>query len=361
MSPQVEQGHLCPISMTYAVIPALRHAPAPVKGYERGPHRLCLTAPPALLRPGVGLLAGMSIIEKQGTLTSVWHHRRRPAAGRQLPAHRPSGSPGPDERPVPDPGAGARRLTCRPRVLPDQVPERDPAAAAQATLGNRSNASSEIEYPGAARLAGRRRGPRRPDDHRDGVDDPARLRARRGRDPARRRHRGRAPRRAPVSAFGARLADQPLMREASPPSWPRRARRRPCSACGLRARWTGRDGALLRLAPSRVAKYLVCKRTSAVVAGGPGVLGRQRLRRGSPDLSRLYREAPLELDLGGFGQRLRWTRAARDRPRTARAVDALLAEIDLAAGADQVSDATTAARWPSWPRLTSAAPAVSPS
>lgn len=30
----VEPGHLCPVSMTYAVVPALRHAPDLAKTYE---------------------------------------------------------------------------------------------------------------------------------------------------------------------------------------------------------------------------------------------------------------------------------------------------------------------------------------
>ena len=33
---QVEQGHLCPISMTYSVLPALRHSPALAAQYEPG-------------------------------------------------------------------------------------------------------------------------------------------------------------------------------------------------------------------------------------------------------------------------------------------------------------------------------------
>ena len=45
-------------------------------------------------------------------------------------------------------------------------------------LGNHANASSEVEFDGAQRLAGRRGGPRRAADPRDGHADAARLRAR---------------------------------------------------------------------------------------------------------------------------------------------------------------------------------------
>ena len=63
---QVEAGHGCPISMTYAVVPALRHEPDPGGAYEP-----LLTAPsydPGLRTPLTkrGLLAGMGMTEKQG-------------------------------------------------------------------------------------------------------------------------------------------------------------------------------------------------------------------------------------------------------------------------------------------------------
>ncbi len=63
---QAEAGHGCPISMTYACVPALRHAPALAATYEP-----LLTAPvydPGLRLPTAkaGLLAGMAMTEKQG-------------------------------------------------------------------------------------------------------------------------------------------------------------------------------------------------------------------------------------------------------------------------------------------------------
>src|SRR5215472_1966398 len=63
---QAEAGHLCPISMTYAIVPALRHAPELARQFEP------LLAAPRYdfgLRPPLtknGLLAGMSMTEKQG-------------------------------------------------------------------------------------------------------------------------------------------------------------------------------------------------------------------------------------------------------------------------------------------------------
>src|SRR5262249_58357359 len=63
---QVEGGHGCPISMTYAVLPALRTEPALAAEYE--PKLVSTTYDPGL-RPPVaksGLLAGMGMTEKQG-------------------------------------------------------------------------------------------------------------------------------------------------------------------------------------------------------------------------------------------------------------------------------------------------------
>ena len=59
-------------------------------------------------------------------------------------------------------------------------------------LGNRSNASSEVEFDGAAALADRRGGPRRADHHRDGQPHPTRLRDRRRRRLPRRGRRRRS-------------------------------------------------------------------------------------------------------------------------------------------------------------------------
>ena len=77
-------------------------------------------------------------------------------------------------------------------------------------LGDRSNASSEIELAGRLGPTGRRGGPGRAHDHRDGQPHPARL------HPGLHGHHapgggpGLVARRPPV-AFGKLLAEQPLM------------------------------------------------------------------------------------------------------------------------------------------------------
>src|SRR5438128_2117223 len=63
---QVEAGHGCPISMTYAIVPALRSTPALATEWEPGLTSLRYDFG---LRPTIqktGLLAGMAMTEKQG-------------------------------------------------------------------------------------------------------------------------------------------------------------------------------------------------------------------------------------------------------------------------------------------------------
>ncbi len=63
---QVEAGHGCPISMTYAAVAALRHAPALAAEWE--PALASRTYDPGLrpLADKRGVLAGMAMTEKQG-------------------------------------------------------------------------------------------------------------------------------------------------------------------------------------------------------------------------------------------------------------------------------------------------------
>ncbi|HVH21231.1 MAG TPA: DNA alkylation response protein, partial [Pseudonocardia sp.] len=63
---QLESGHGCPISMTYAAVPALRRDPELAAAYEPGLRATVYQ--PGLAAPSTktGLLAGMSMTEKQG-------------------------------------------------------------------------------------------------------------------------------------------------------------------------------------------------------------------------------------------------------------------------------------------------------
>ena len=149
----VEAGHVCPISMTYAVVPALRHNPELAAIYE--PLLSSRVYDPTLSVPSgkAGLIAGMSMTEKQG--------------GSDVRANQTSAQPNSDgsytltghkwftSAPMSDlflvlaqaPGG----LSCffLPRVLPDGTRNRMRLQRLKTKLGNHANASSEVEYDGA--------------------------------------------------------------------------------------------------------------------------------------------------------------------------------------------------------------------
>ena len=347
LTSQVEQGHLCPISMTYAAVPALRHAPDLAAAYE--PALTARVYQPGLAVPATktGLLAGMSMTEKQGG-SDV-------RAGTTVAAPQPDGSylltghKWFTSAPMNDlfltlaqaPGG----LTCLvlPRVLPDGTRNAIRLERLKDKLGNRSNASSEIEYHGAVgwRVGDEGRGVRTIIE----MVSMTRLDCVLGAAGTQRAAVTEAAHHvAHRSAFGARLADQPLMREVVAEL---AAETEAATALGLRLATAVDRGstdpaesALLRLALP-VAKYLVCKRTSTVVAEALECLGGNGYVEES-DLPRLYREAPLNSIWEGSGN-VTALDALRAIAREPHAVDALLAEIDLAAGADPRLDATISA------------------
>ncbi|HEY7815666.1 MAG TPA: acyl-CoA dehydrogenase family protein [Nakamurella sp.] len=159
---QTESGHLCPMSMTYAAVPALRHDRVLAGEFEPG---LRSREYDFGLRPAAGkrgLLAGMSMTEKQGgSDVRAATTRAVPAGGPDAGEYRLTGHKWFTSAPMNDlfltlaqaPGG----LTCFvvPRVLPDGSRNALTVQRLKDKLGNRSNASSEIEYDGAT---GRRLG-----------------------------------------------------------------------------------------------------------------------------------------------------------------------------------------------------------
>ena len=147
---QVESGHSCPISMTYAAVPALRHNPALAERYE--PLLASTTYDPGLRVPDTkrGLTAGMSMTEKQGG-SDVRANTTR-AVPQQDGSYLLTGHKWFTSAPMCDlflvlaqaPGG----LSCflLPRVLPDGTRNRMHLQRLKDKLGNKSNASSEVEY-----------------------------------------------------------------------------------------------------------------------------------------------------------------------------------------------------------------------
>jgi putative acyl-CoA dehydrogenase len=160
---QAEAGHLCPISMTYSALPALRAQPDVAAEWE--PRIVSSTYDPSV-RPAsekAGVLVGMAMTEKQGGSDVRANSTRARALG--------AGGPGGEyeitghkwfcSAPMCDAflvlAHTDRGLSCflLPRWRPDGTRNRFHLQRLKSKLGNRSNASSEVEFQGAwARLLG---------------------------------------------------------------------------------------------------------------------------------------------------------------------------------------------------------------
>jgi putative acyl-CoA dehydrogenase len=150
---QTDGGHLCPVSMTYAAVPAL--AASPALAAEWTPRLASPTYDFGLRTPAdkAGCLAGMGMTEKQGgsdvranTTTAT------PVQGSTDEEYELYGHKWFTSAPMCDvflvlaqaPGG----LTCFviPRVLPDGTRNSFRLQRLKDKLGNRSNASSEVEF-----------------------------------------------------------------------------------------------------------------------------------------------------------------------------------------------------------------------
>ncbi|MFZ2178079.1 MAG: acyl-CoA dehydrogenase family protein [Rhodococcus sp. (in: high G+C Gram-positive bacteria)] len=156
---QVEPGHACPISMTHAVIPSLELQPDVAALWK--PRALSRSYTPELDAPGkASAIFGMSMTEKQGgsdvranTTVAKPAGRGGPGADYLLTGHKWFCS-----APMSDAflvlaqaeGAGGEGLSCflLPRVLPDGTRNVFRIQRLKNKLGNKSNASSEIELDG---------------------------------------------------------------------------------------------------------------------------------------------------------------------------------------------------------------------
>ena len=205
-----------------------------------------------------------------------------------------------------------------PRFTPDGARNRFHIQRLKDKLGNRSNASSEVEFRGAwARLVGEEgRGVQTILEMVNHTRLDCVIGSAAGMRCGDARRRSTTPRHR--RAFGKLLIDQPLMRnvladlalesEAATTAMMRLAR----------AYDAGRSAPFRRLATA-VAQVLDLQARAGPRRRGAGVPGRQRLRRGVGDAAALPRGAA-QLDLGGLGQRAVPGRAAGDPedPRVAR-------------------------------------------
>ncbi|MCO1660004.1 acyl-CoA dehydrogenase family protein [Pseudonocardia humida] len=337
LASQLEAGHGCPISMSYAAVPALRHDPELAALYEPG--LLSHSYEFGLAEPGgkAGLLAGMSMTEKQGgsDVRAISSTATPTAEG----TYRIVGHKWFTSAPMNDlfltlaqaPGG----LTCfvLPRVLPDGTRNGIRLQRLKDKLGNRSNASAEIEYADATgwRLGEEGRGVRTIID----MVSMTRLDCVLGSSALIRAALSEATHHiAHRHAFGSLLADKPLMQtvvadmalesEAS-------------TALGMRLAGAVDRGEhdLLRLALP-ASKYLVCKRTPTLVAEALECLGGNGYIEDS-GLPRLYREAPLNSVWEGSGN-VTALDVLRALNHDAAPVEAVLAEVEAAKGLDRWFD-----------------------
>ncbi len=340
---QAEAGHGCPVSMTYSSVPALRHAPDLAARYE--PLLTSAVYDPGLREPTGkrGLLAGMAMTEKQGG-SDVRANTTR-AAKTADGSYLLTGHKWFCSAPMCDLflvlAQAEEGLSCflLPRVLPDGSRNAMHIQRLKDKLGNSSNASSEVEYDQAVAwpVGELGRGVRTIIN----MVSATRLDCVLGSAAEIRQACVAAAHYASHRvAFGAALIDQPAMTaviadltlesEAATALAMRLAGAADRAAAGDFA-----EAALLRLALP-AAKYWICKRTPVVVAEALECFGGNGYVEES-EMPRLLRDAPLNSIWEGSGNvtALDVLRAVTRSPDSA---DALLAEIDLAAGGDPALD-----------------------
>ncbi len=159
---QVEAGHICPVSMTYAVVPAMRHEPEVAAAWEP---LICSTTYDPANRPvseKAGVTCGMALTEKQGgSDVRANTTRAQPLGGDGERGYLLTGHKWFCSAPMSDGflvlAQASNGISCflAPRWRPDGSRNPIRIERLKDKLGDRSNASSEIELLGAwAQLIG---------------------------------------------------------------------------------------------------------------------------------------------------------------------------------------------------------------
>ncbi|TDQ01462.1 acyl-CoA dehydrogenase family protein [Labedaea rhizosphaerae] len=344
---QTDPGHLCPISMTYAAVPALRTSPELASKFEA-----LLSSPVydfGLREPSTkrGLIAGMSMTEKQG--------------GSDVRANTTRATPNADgtytivghkwftSAPMSDVfltlAQAPNGLSCflLPRVLPDGSRNALRLQRLKDKLGNRSNASSEIEYDDAIGwLVGEEgRGVQTIIQMVNLTRLDCTIASSAGMHLGVTQALHHAMHR---KTFGTTLIDQPLMRNvlADLAIEAEAATLTSMRLAGAVDRALGGDEqeAAFRRIGIAVSKYWICKRAPMHAGEALECLGGNGYVEES-GMPRLYREAPLPSIWEGSGNvaALDALRAMAKQPDT---VQAYFREVELAAGADARLDTAVA-------------------
>jgi len=355
---QAEAGFACPITMTFAVVPALRAQPELAAEWE--PLVTASTYDPRLVPASEKgcAIAGMAMTEKQGgsdvrANTTVATPLNGGGAGAE---HEIVGHKWFCSAPMSDFFLVLAQtddgLSCflMPRILPDGSRNAFHIQRLKDKLGNRSNASSEVEFHGAwARMLGE---PGRGVPTIIEMVGHTRLDCVIGTAAGMRVGVVNATHHAAHrSAFGKRLIDQPLMRnvladlcveaEATTALAMRLARAYDEAQEDADAHEDSSDAQLFKRLATAVGKFWTCKRApnhafeSLECLGGAGYVEES----GMP---RLYREAPLASIWEGSGNVMSLD-VLRALTRSPRSLEVFLAEVEQASGADARLDASVAA------------------
>ncbi|HYN35937.1 MAG TPA: acyl-CoA dehydrogenase family protein [Actinomycetota bacterium] len=337
---EVEAGSGCPVSMTYAAVPALRMQPDVAQDWV--PMLTSTEYDPRLvpLSQKTGALCGMAMTEKQGgsdvranTTTAVPLSSEGGGHPYEITGHKWFCS-----APMCDAflvlAQTDRGLSCflLPRVLPDGARNAFHIQRLKDKLGNRSNASSEVEFDSAwAVMIGE---PGRGVPTIIEMVNHTRLDCILGSTGLMRRATAEAIHHATYrSAFGRRLVEQPLMKnvladlsiesEAALVTAMRIARSFDESANSEQEKW-------FRRIATAVSKYWVCKSATWHVAEALECLGGNGYVESS-GMPRLYRETPLNSIWEGSGN-VNCLDVLRALGREPESFEAWLTEVELAAG-----------------------------
>ena len=342
-----EPGHVCPISMTYAVVPALRHNPELAAVYEPLLTSRHYDPDLRLATTKLGITAGMSMTEKQGgsdVRAGTTQATPNGDGTYSLRGHKWfTSAPMCDIFLVLAQAPGGLSCFLLPRVLPDGSRNRMFVQRLKNKLGNHANASSEVEYDGATVwLVG---------EEGRGVPtiiemvNMTRLDCTLGSATSMRTGLTRAIHHTQHrKAFGAYLIAQPLMRNvladlAVEAEAATIVAMRMAGATDRAARGDGRE-ALLRRIGLAASKYWVCKRATPHAAEAMECFGGNGYAEDS-DMPRLYREAPLMGIWEGSGNvsALDTLRAMATRPEC---VEVFFDELSATSGHDSRLDAHVA-------------------
>jgi len=337
---QAEAGYACPITMTFAVVPALRAQPELAAEWEP---LLMSRSYDGRLIPAAqkgSAISGMAMTEKQGGAGAEY----------EIVGHKWFCS-----APMSDMflvlAQTEEGVSCflMPRILPDGSRNEFHIQRLKDKLGNHSNASSEVEFHGAwARMVGE---PGRGVPTIIEMVGHTRLDCVIGSAAGMRTGVVNATwHAAHRSAFGKLLIDQPLMRnvladlcvesEATTALAMRLARAYDEAQEDADAGRNDSDAQLFKRLATAVGKYWTCKRApnhafeSLESLGGAGYVEES----GMP---RLYREAPLASIWEGSGNVMSLD-VLRALTRSPRSLEVYLGEVEQAAGGDARLDARVA-------------------